>query len=103
MEEFNNCINNCGLIELNSMGGHLSWCNGQQRHNRKWAKLDRTLVNTQFINHFNLACCEYLFSKTSNHKPIMVLFTCQFKKYGLLPFRNQNILISHDNFNEFMN
>lgn len=53
MEDFNNCINKCEFLKPNSSRGNLSWCNGKKGLNRKWVKLDKALVNTQFINRFN--------------------------------------------------
>lgn len=28
MEEFNSCLDQCGIVELYSGGQHMSWCNG---------------------------------------------------------------------------
>lgn len=28
MEEFNGCIDSCGLMDLHAVGNYLSWCNG---------------------------------------------------------------------------
>lgn len=44
MNDFNACINRCGLLDLRLEGRQLSWCNGQQGMTRSWAKLDRVLV-----------------------------------------------------------
>lgn len=35
MEDFNQCINNCGLLELKAFGRNMSLCNGQEEQNRK--------------------------------------------------------------------
>ncbi|XP_042983286.1 uncharacterized protein LOC122312671 [Carya illinoinensis] len=43
MEEFNECINGCGPMDLPLVGKQLSWCNGQQGLARSWAKLDRNM------------------------------------------------------------
>lgn len=45
MQEFNQCIDKCGLLELRHSGGSMSCTNGQSGSNRKWAKLDQALVN----------------------------------------------------------
>ncbi|KAF5465270.1 hypothetical protein F2P56_015292 [Juglans regia] len=43
--EFNSCFNNCGVVDLDFHGGSMSWFNGHEGQIRKWAKLDRALVN----------------------------------------------------------
>ncbi|XP_040996234.1 uncharacterized protein LOC121242446 [Juglans microcarpa x Juglans regia] len=43
MEEFNNCLNNCVMVELTSQGGCMSWFNGHAGQTRRWAKLDRAV------------------------------------------------------------
>lgn len=59
MEDFNNCFNKCGLVELKSLGVCMSWSNGHEGQNRSWAKLDKALVNVHFINRFELVRLEY--------------------------------------------
>ncbi|KAI9176278.1 hypothetical protein LWI28_000684 [Acer negundo] len=49
MAEFNECISRCGLLDLRFEGRQLSWCNGHQGLTRSWAKLDRVLINNEFI------------------------------------------------------
>lgn len=34
MEEFNVCLDNCGLLELSYFGGRVSWCNGHSGSSR---------------------------------------------------------------------
>lgn len=46
MEEFNICINNCGLVDLKSFWGDMTLTNGQSGGHRKWVKLDWALVNS---------------------------------------------------------
>lgn len=35
MEDLNNYINNYGMVELNAIGGCISWSNGHESQNRK--------------------------------------------------------------------
>lgn len=52
MEDFNKCIDLCSILELNALGGPMSWTNGQVGGARKWEKLDRVMVNVPFANNF---------------------------------------------------
>lgn len=58
------------------------WNNGQEGRNRKWAKLDRALVNIQFVNQFCSARLEYLMRRTSDHKPMLIHFSNRNRGYG---------------------
>ncbi|KAF5449589.1 hypothetical protein F2P56_030019 [Juglans regia] len=60
MDEFNECINSCGLDDWNLEGKQLSWCNGQQGLARSWAKLDRLLVNNSFSLKFGSAVARWI-------------------------------------------
>lgn len=57
-EDFNLCIQDCGLIEIPSGGNKFSWCNGRIEGQRIWARLDRVLVNSLFLNTFGDARME---------------------------------------------
>ncbi|XP_041020448.1 uncharacterized protein LOC121262091 [Juglans microcarpa x Juglans regia] len=98
MEEFNDCLDQCGLIDLSSRGNHMSWCNGHEGSSRSWAKLDRTVINNAYTTQFLYAHLEYLKRKTSDHCPMVVHFDRPHSSYGPSPFRFQNMRYSHDGF-----
>lgn len=54
MEDFNACINKCGIVDARAVEGTMSWCNGQEGQNRKWAKLDIALVNGPISKPFSI-------------------------------------------------
>ncbi|KAJ0074622.1 hypothetical protein Patl1_37562 [Pistacia atlantica] len=98
MEDFNNCIDHCGLLDLQVMGRRLSWCNGHERHTCSWARLDRALINIHFANIFPSAFFEYLNRKTSDHRPMLIHFQKQEVSYSPHTFRFQNMWVSHADF-----
>lgn len=49
MEAFNNCIDKCGIIELPLAGHDLARSNSSEGNQRIECKLDRSLVNNNFI------------------------------------------------------
>ncbi|KAG2713175.1 hypothetical protein I3760_04G163600 [Carya illinoinensis] len=98
MEEFNNCINSCGLVDWKLEGKQLSWCNGQYGLARSWVKLDRVLVNNAFTSKFNGAIAHLLSRRTSDHSSILLQFETSFSRYGPPPFQFQNMWTSHENF-----
>ncbi|XP_040998178.1 uncharacterized protein LOC121244222 [Juglans microcarpa x Juglans regia] len=60
MDDFNACLDNCGLIEMSYTGNSFSWCNGHQNLSRSWARLDCTLLNVAGMDVFSEANFLYL-------------------------------------------
>lgn len=94
MEDFNHYINNCGLLELKYFGGRMSCYNGHEGQTRKWATLDKALINIHFINQFQSARMEYLARKMSDQKPLLVHLLDEHSRYGSLPFKYQQTMWS---------
>ncbi|KAF5450314.1 hypothetical protein F2P56_030677 [Juglans regia] len=102
MDDFNLCIDQCGLVELNYHGNPLSWCNGQEGVSRKWARLDRVLMNMAFSDRFNLAQMEYIKRKTLDHSPMVIRLILVNTRYGPSPFRFQKMWCSHGSFQKLV-
>ncbi|KAF5471922.1 hypothetical protein F2P56_008681 [Juglans regia] len=102
MDDFNRCIHQGGLIEMNSQGRKFSWCNGQHGLSRAWAKLDRVLLDANLLTAFPSASCSYLSRTTSNHSPMFIEFLKDPFTYGLSPFRFQQMWIEHPEFMNFV-
>ncbi|XP_042942930.1 uncharacterized protein LOC122277118 [Carya illinoinensis] len=98
MNEFNLCINSCGLLDWKIEGKQFSWCNGQEGMARSWAKLDRMLVNNEFALKFETTSAHFLERRTSDHAPLLVQFADNFTRYGPMPFHFQNMWVAHDEF-----
>lgn len=64
----------------------------------KWAKLDRALANTTFMNFFPLGSMHYLARKSSDHKPMLINLSKSFEWYGPRTFKFQSMWTLHDNF-----
>ncbi|CAI9755487.1 unnamed protein product [Fraxinus pennsylvanica] len=98
MEDFNDCIDRCGLLELSVMGQKLSWCNGHEGLTRSWARLDRTLVSDEVFRDFPDAGMKYLSGMSSDHRPMIIHLQKQFISYGPSPFRFQRMWCEHELF-----
>ncbi|XP_077252323.1 uncharacterized protein LOC143891665 [Tasmannia lanceolata] len=72
IEDFNSCIYNCCLANLRSIGHSLSWNNRATMSERKYARLDRALVNDLWLQDFPLGFAEYRPPGISDHSPIIV-------------------------------
>ncbi|XP_035551714.1 uncharacterized protein LOC118349887 [Juglans regia] len=98
IDEFNKWIHQGGLLEMNSQGGKFTWCNGQQGLSRAWAKLDRVLLDANFLSLFPTAHCLYLPRTTSDHCPMVIEFLSDPFSYGPPPFRFQQMWVEHPDF-----
>lgn len=102
MNDFNICIDACGLVELNYHGNHLSWYNDQERIARKWAQLDRALISMAFSASFPLENFEYIKRKTSDHSPLVVTLSQRAPRCGPSPFMFQKMWYMHESFQNFV-
>ncbi|KAF5469005.1 hypothetical protein F2P56_013110 [Juglans regia] len=98
MEDFNNWIQQGGLIQMASKGSVFSWCNGQHGLARSWAWLDHVLIEVSFLSVFPNAICSYLSRSTSDHAPMCIEFKQDLFSYGPAPFRFQQMWVEHQNF-----
>ncbi|XP_041015535.1 uncharacterized protein LOC121258175 [Juglans microcarpa x Juglans regia] len=98
MEDFNEFIESCGLIDMKSDGSKFSWCNGQGGLVRSWSKLDRSLVNSLAVELFPDAIVHYLPRTTSDHAPLMIHLKPVALHYGPSAFKFQQMWVSHVEF-----
>lgn len=60
------------LIDFNFSGPQFTWCNNQLGPARRWARLDRCLVNLEWINVFRFYKLQHLCRAFSDHSPILL-------------------------------
>jgi len=71
---FLDCLQNANLTDLRSSGHILYWSNQSGGARRIIGRLDRALVNPEWIQKLHASCAEYLTPGCSDHAPILVLF-----------------------------
>ncbi|XP_077237378.1 uncharacterized protein LOC143879071 [Tasmannia lanceolata] len=72
MNAFNDCIDDCSLLDLKTVGQALSWSNCSKSGDIKLRRLDRALVNGFWIQKFPNSLGIYKYPNISNHSPIIV-------------------------------
>ncbi|XP_020258480.1 uncharacterized protein LOC109834874 [Asparagus officinalis] len=78
--DFNQFIDNCQLTHLKTIGCFFTWNNKQDAATRVLSRLDRALVNDQWINTYNSSQAEFLLLSFSDHSPALVtIFKDQLK------------------------
>ncbi|XP_074277583.1 uncharacterized protein LOC141601217 [Silene latifolia] len=70
--DFNACLANCYLDDIHSMGSEFTWTNKQDVGTRTWARLDRVLVNPDWLTMFPTSYATSLPPGVSDHSPLVV-------------------------------
>lgn len=82
---------------MNYSGPDFSCCNGQCDQARRWARLDRCLVNSFWLANFNSIHLNYLPKLFSDHFPMML--NISHKPFSFCKiFRFKNYWLDHANF-----
>ncbi|CAI9089965.1 OLC1v1024623C1 [Oldenlandia corymbosa var. corymbosa] len=89
-EEFQWCLDECGVKDLWQQGKLYTWCNQRMGNERVYAKLDRALVNGEWIDEFSDSITSVLMEGVSNHAPIEVQ-RCVMIQRGKRAFRYFNM------------
>ncbi|XP_074265660.1 uncharacterized protein LOC141588104 [Silene latifolia] len=75
MLAFNQCILDCQLDDLHSLGFEYTWTNKQDAATRVWSRLDRVLSNPLWLIHFPTTQVHVLPAGVSDHSPLLVTVT----------------------------
>ncbi|KAF7839244.1 reverse transcriptase [Senna tora] len=71
-EALSETINNLGLIDIPTSGNWFTWTNGRHGDDLVWERLDKCIVNTNWLNHFPDSWVEALPVVTSDHSPLII-------------------------------
>ncbi|KAI0522548.1 hypothetical protein KFK09_004928 [Dendrobium nobile] len=92
IEDFNDMIMNCNLIDIGFSGNKFTWHSGHL-----WQRLDRVLFNNAWVNVFNSSKVVHLSRTLSDHSPLLI--NVKFNMLGLHSrFRIQNMWLTHESF-----
>ncbi|XP_074303248.1 uncharacterized protein LOC141637696 [Silene latifolia] len=80
MMDFDSCLISCNLDDIAGTGADMTWTNKQDPLTIFWSKLDRALVNQQWISSFPTSNALFMESGLSDHSHVVVqLKDCQKK------------------------
>uniref|UniRef100_A0A5B6YUZ1 Reverse transcriptase domain-containing protein n=1 Tax=Davidia involucrata TaxID=16924 RepID=A0A5B6YUZ1_DAVIN len=101
VEEFNSCLYNVGVDDLNGKGRWLTWDNQRDGNDNIQSKLDRVLVNNEWMQKFPNSECFYDSPGVSDHCPILCTIDTKWKlKRG--PFRFYTYWMQHREFAQIL-
>lgn len=69
---FINCIVGSELIDIGYSGNPFTWCNGWAPGRRIWARLDRVLVNSEWLQRFADTSVTHLVRIGSDHDSLLI-------------------------------
>ena len=70
--EFISVIEACGLTDLGFTGIPFTWCNQRTTQARVWKRLDRSMVNDNWLEIMPQTTIEHLSSVGSDHSPLLM-------------------------------
>ncbi|XP_074266898.1 uncharacterized protein LOC141590190 [Silene latifolia] len=100
MMDFNSCLISCKVDDIAGTGADMTWTNKQDSLTRVWSKLDRALVNQQWIASFPTSHALFMESGLSDHSPVVVQVQEDIKTHKRFSFLNS--CIQHPNYDSIV-
>ncbi|XP_020266342.1 uncharacterized protein LOC109841815 [Asparagus officinalis] len=98
-DDFQSFVAASKLAHIKTTGYFFTWGNKQNADTRVWSRLDRTLVNEDWILNYTTSRVEYLMPLYSNHSPgLITIGDDNFE--GKKPFKFFNMWTKHPKFLE---
>ncbi|XP_021717262.1 uncharacterized protein LOC110685110 [Chenopodium quinoa] len=94
---FMQCIDDLALVEIKSKGAPYFWCNKAHTGPRTFTRIDRGLVNQEWLNLYGHVEAIFLPPSLTDHSPI-ALDILHFQPGKGRPFRFLKCLADHDSF-----
>ncbi|XP_020252332.1 uncharacterized protein LOC109829702 [Asparagus officinalis] len=95
--DFQEFISSSHLKHLKSTCCYFTWCNKQDVDTRIWSRLDRVLVNDDWIHNYTSSQVEFLLLNCSDHS--LALLSIDDEEFeGKRPFRFFNMWTNHSDF-----
>ncbi|XP_074305087.1 uncharacterized protein LOC141640024 [Silene latifolia] len=98
-EDFRQCLHQCEVLDSPAMGALYTWNNKQCPADRVYSRMDRFLVNQEWLNEFPLLYAHFLPEGTFDHTPCVVQANLPDEKRSR-PFKYFNMWSLDPNFKE---
>ncbi|XP_020260972.1 uncharacterized protein LOC109837227 [Asparagus officinalis] len=96
-EDFQSFITTSQLLHIRSIGCFFTWSNKQEAKDRIWSRLDRCLVNVDWIHLYTSRQVEFLMPSCSDHSPTLLTIEDDVIE-GKRPFKFFNMWVKHPDF-----
>ena len=103
MEDFRECLGDCGLADLVFTGYPFTWDNKQDQGTNIHVRLDRATCNDEFLNLFPKTAVEHILTQESDHEALIIRVAAtpdasRRKKAG--GFRYEEARTRHDDYEQ---
>lgn len=95
--DFAQCITSYAFMEVKYTRSKFPWWNDRINHECKFKRLDRVLINLEFMNTFHVTEVEHLIRDGSDHVSIHIVARTEAMTV-VKPFRFQNCWCKHKDF-----
>ncbi|XP_060177798.1 uncharacterized protein LOC132607735 [Lycium barbarum] len=92
----------CDLIDPGYSGSTFTWCNGWAPEKRVWQRLDRVLINHNWMNLFDSTNVDHLIRTVSDHFPILTMAN-SFQRNHVKYFKFLDLWTEEDDFKDVVN
>ena len=72
IRDFQNCVEECELQEMKSSGAFYTWNNKKRGEDRVYSRIDRVLINTEWIINLPDSEVHYRNEGTYDHSPAII-------------------------------
>ncbi|KAJ9539210.1 hypothetical protein OSB04_031943 [Centaurea solstitialis] len=97
MASFFSCVEDIEVFDANYTGIQFTWCQKPADESGLKRKLDRVLVNSEFVDLFPDSRARFFPRGISDHSPAVLSFKADFRLKGV-PFKFDNFLVDHPKF-----
>ncbi|KAH0712342.1 hypothetical protein KY289_008301 [Solanum tuberosum] len=91
----------CALSEVQTIGSNFTWWNGRIEEECIFKRLDRILVNQEFVEVFQSSEVHHLIRQGSDHAPLHMICNSE-EEILVKPFRFLNFWRHHKNFKKIV-
>ncbi|XP_070008101.1 uncharacterized protein [Nicotiana sylvestris] len=97
--DFQKCVTDIGVGQLNRKGSEWSWCNKRDTNDRIYSNIDWAFGNAAWLTKYSSVEAIFENPGVSDHTPI-VINTMVVKSYMSKPFRLYNVLLHNKEFEQ---
>lgn len=101
--KFQDCLNNCGMIDLGFSSPRFTWTNRQPLPHLMQERIDRVFVNANWNILYPEACVMHLDQSHLDHSPVLLSLRQDHGTHHSRPFRFQSMWLNHPSFAGLVN